>query len=127
MVMLLVLLPLAIFFLVCCYISSFFLFFACSIPSPPISSLIYGQLSQLWSARSYSQQLRIWSSQYGFVYGLFEGLRPVYVVSDLDVIQEVFVSQFARFCAGRMLFMHRILGMRQLNVFGAHFVEQRTR
>jgi hypothetical protein len=41
-------------------------------------------------------------------------------------IQEVFVSQFARFCARRMLFMHRILDMRQLNVFGARFVEQWT-
>jgi cytochrome P450 len=42
-------------------------------------------------------------------------------------IQEVFVSQFARFCARRMLFIHRILGMRQLNVFGARFIEQWTR
>jgi cytochrome P450 len=113
---------------VCCYIRHRFSYFSRrSIPSPPISSLIYGHLSKLWSVQSYSQQLRAWSSQYGSVYGLFEGVRPVYVVSDLDFIQDVFVSQFAHFSARRMLFIHRILGVRQLNVFGARFTEQWTR
>ncbi|CAF1044944.1 unnamed protein product [Adineta steineri] len=94
---------------------------------PPVSSLIYGHLSQLWSADSYSKQLRKWSLQYGSIYGLFEGFRPVYVVSDLEFIQEVFISQFTRFCARRMLFIHRMLGDRQLNVFGARSIEQWTR
>ena len=129
MVILLVfLLFLTICFLTCCYIHHRLSYFSrCSIPSPPISSLIYGHLSQLWSAHSYSKQLQTWSSQYGPIYGLFEGLRPVYVVSDLNFIQEVFVSQFTRFSARRMLFIHRILGTRQLNVFGARSVEQWAR
>ena len=54
----------------------------------------------------------------------FKSLRPVYVVPDLNFIQEVFVSQFTRFSARRMLFIHRILGTRQLNVFEARSVEQ---
>ncbi len=41
----------------------------------------------------------------------------MYVVSDLDVIQQVFVSQFARFSTRRMLFIH---------VFGARFAGQWT-
>jgi cytochrome P450 len=128
MVMLLVLLLLTICFLVYWFIRHRYSYFLRrSIPSPPISSLIYGHLFELWSADSYSEQLRTWSSQYGPVYGVFEGLRPVYVVSDLDFIQEVFVSQFTRFCARRRLFIHRILGDRQLNVFGSRIAEQWTR
>ena len=128
MVMLLVLSLFTLVFLACCYIRHRFSYFSRrSIPSPPISSLIYGHLSKLWSAQSYSQQLRTWSSQYGSIYGLFEGIRPVYVVSDLDFIQEVFVSQFANFSARRMLFIHRTLGIKQLNVFGARFTEQWAR
>ncbi len=57
------------------------------------SSLIFGHLSELWSAKLYSEQIQKWSRQYG----LFEGTRPVYVISDIKFIEEVFITQFSRF------------------------------
>jgi cytochrome P450 len=91
-----------------------------SIPCPPISSIIYGHLSDLWSAKSYSKQLHKWTQQYGSVYGLFEGTRPVYVTSDIKFIQEVFITQFTRFHARRMSLANRILGKKHFNVLSAN-------
>lgn len=95
-----------------------------SIPNPPISSLIFGHLSDLWSARSYSEQLHEWTLEYGSVYGIFEGLHPVYVVSDLKMIQEIFVTQFQRFYARRTPLSNRILGVERLHVFATNSSEQ---
>ena len=72
-------------------------FYRRSIPSPPIRSLIFGHLYDLWSVPLYSEQLRQWSKKYGSIYGLFEGTRPLYVLSDVKLIEEVFVKQFHRF------------------------------
>jgi len=91
-----------------------------SIPCPPISSIIYGHLSVLWSAKSYSKQLHKWTQQYGSVYGLFEGTRPVYVTSDIKFIQEIFITQFTRFHARRMSLANRILGKEHFNVLSAN-------
>ena len=91
-----------------------------SIPSPPISSIIFGHLSDLWSAKLYSQQLYKWTGQYGSVYGLFEGIRPVYVISDIKVIEEIFVTQFSRFYSRRTTLANRTLGKEHFNVFSAN-------
>jgi cytochrome P450 len=91
-----------------------------SIPSPPIPSILFGHLSDLWSAKSYSEQLRKWTRQYGSVYGLFEGTRPVYVVSDVTFIEEIFVKQFARFHSRRMSLINRVLGKERFNVLSAN-------
>ncbi|CAF3944887.1 unnamed protein product [Adineta steineri] len=95
-------------------------FFRRSIPSPAISSIIFGHLSELWSVQSYSEQLRQWTLQYGSIYGIFEGTRPLYIVSDMKFIEEVYVKQFARFYARRTAFASRILGNTRSNVFTAN-------
>ena len=125
MTMVFILLILIFVILVCCLIHHRFSYFSRrSIPSPPLSSLIFGHLSKLWSAHSYSDQLRTWSRQFGPVYGLFEGLRPLYVISDIDFVQEVFVSQFTRFCARRTPLLTRVLGNQRLHVLAANSAEQ---
>jgi cytochrome P450 family 13 len=91
-----------------------------SIPSPPISSIIFGHLSDLWSADSYSEQLRKWTRQYGSIYGLFEGTRPIYVISDIKLIEEVFTTQFTRFHCRRLSLANRILGKEYFNVLSAN-------
>lgn len=95
-----------------------------SIPCPPISSVIFGHLSDLWSAHSYSEQLRKWTLEYGSIYGIFEGIHPVYVISDVKLIQEVFVTQFNRFYARRIPLANRILGEERLHVFATNSYEQ---
>lgn len=91
-----------------------------SIPSPPISSMIYGHLSDLLAAKSYSEQLRQWTRQYGSVYGLFEGTRLVYVVSDIKFMEEIFITQFGRFYARRSSLVNRLLGQENVNVLSAN-------
>jgi cytochrome P450 len=92
-IFLLLLLGLVLFVVVYLIYNRFCYFSNRSIPSPPISSLIFGHLPELWSAKLYSEQIQKWSRQYG----LFEGTRPVYVISDIKFIEEVFITQFARF------------------------------
>jgi cytochrome P450 len=63
-------------------------------PSP---RFFYGHLKEFWSTNTYSKQLQEWTRQYGSIYGLFEGTRPMYVVSDVDFLQEVYIKQFSSF------------------------------
>jgi cytochrome P450 len=94
-----------------------------SIPSPPISSLIFGHLTDLWSAKLYSEQLQKWTRQYGSVYGLFEGTRPVYVTSDINFIEEVFITQFARFYSRGPHLASDILGREYDNVLSTNIAK----
>jgi len=94
-----------------------------SIPSPPIPSIIFGHLTDLWSAKSYSEQLQKWTRRYGSVYGLFEGTRPVYVISDIKFMEEIFISQFARFYSRRTSLANRILGNKHFNVLSANVAQ----
>lgn len=95
-----------------------------SIKSPPIRSILFGHLYDLWSAPLYSEQLRQWTCQYGPVYGLFEGFRPVYVISDIKLIEEIFVKQFSCFHRRRTTLTACLLGEKHLNVFSSYIIEQ---
>jgi cytochrome P450 len=113
-----------ILFIVVYWIYHRFCYFANrAIPSPPISSIIFGHLTDLWSAKSYSEQLRQWTHQYGSVYGLFEGTRPVYVISDIKFMEEIFITQFARFYSRRTSLANRILGEEHFNVLSANVAQ----
>ena len=94
-----------------------------SIPGPPISSIIFGHLSDLWSANSCSEQLRKWTRQYGSVYGIYEGTRPVYVVSDINFMEEVFIKQFSRFYARRTRVANHLLGKEYSNLLSANIAD----
>ena len=67
-----------------------------NIPGPPPTFLL-GNLNTLWRAPSYFRQLETWTHQYGKVYGMFEGTSPIYVVSDVDFLEQVFITQFVNF------------------------------
>ncbi|UJR16556.1 hypothetical protein I4U23_003457 [Adineta vaga] len=90
-----------------------------SIPCPRLPSIFLGHLSTLWSVISYSEQLRQWTQQYGSIYGLFEGIRPMYVVSDVTFIEEVLIKQFTRFPTRRPTLITRSVGQKLSNVFSA--------
>ena len=68
------------------------------IPTPPFQ-YFFGHVRKLWSVASYHRQLENWTKQYGKIYGLCEGAVPIFVVSDPDFLQEVFVKQFSVFSA----------------------------
>ena len=84
---------------------------------PPI--LFFGHYRILWSLPDLSEQLRRWTEEYGSIYGLFEGTRPMYVVSDVDFLYEVFVKQFASFNIRSIPFLMKKVRGHQVHMFGA--------
>ncbi len=68
------------------------------IPTPR-SRFFFGHAKILWNVASYHRQLESWTKQYGKIYGIYEGTAPIFVVSDPDFLQEVFIKQFAVFSA----------------------------
>ncbi|CAF1035516.1 unnamed protein product [Rotaria sp. Silwood1] len=67
-----------------------------AIPSPS-HRFFFGHYKTLWSTQSFSKLIQSWTQQYGSIYGLFIGTTPMYVVSDVDFLQEVYIKQFSSF------------------------------
>jgi cytochrome P450 len=76
------------------------------IPSPPYC-FFFGHYKTIWSTPLITRQLQIWTHQFGSIYGLFEGTRPLYVVSDVEFLQEVLIKQFSSFNSRRLPFIAR--------------------
>lgn len=76
------------------------------IPSPPYR-FFFGHYKTIWSVPLLTHQFRAWTRQFGSIYGLFEGTRPLYVVSDVEFLQEVFIKQFSSFHSRRIPFILR--------------------
>ena len=88
------------------------------IPGPP-HRFFFGHYKDLWSTKFYSRQLQAWTNQYGPIYGLFEGTRPMYVVSDVEFLQEVYIRQFSSFHSRRLPFLARMETGTLDTIFGA--------
>ena len=67
-----------------------------------------------------AHQIQEWTRQFGSIYGLFEGTRPMYVVSDIDFLQEIFIKQFSSFHSRRTNFFYNIRKTNGANLFTAH-------
>ena len=98
--------------------SRFDYFKQCGVPGPP-PVFFFGHYLTLWSLPDLSEQLRRWTRQYGSIYGLFEGTRPMYVVSDVDFLNEVFVKQFTSFNSHSLPFLMKTVKGHQVHMFGA--------
>nr|QEV83793.1 cytochrome P450 [Brachionus rotundiformis] len=66
----------------------------------PEYRFFWGNNLELTKNSNYSDVIRNWTKKYGKTYGYYEGHQPIFVTSDLDVIQEVFLKQSSNF-AGR--------------------------
>ena len=89
-----------------------------SIPTPRWE-FFFGHYRTLWSAESISRQWESWTKQFGSLYGLYEGTRPVYVCSDVDFLEEVFIKQFSSFHSRRLPFVTRLSIGEHVHLFGA--------
>jgi hypothetical protein len=83
------------------------------IPGPP-PLFFFGHFRTIWSVKSYQQLLHSWTKKFGPIYGLFEGTRPLYIVSDVNFLQEVFIKQFSSFHSHRTSFLLRMTTARPL-------------
>jgi cytochrome P450 len=88
------------------------------IPGPP-HRFFFGHYKDLWSAKSFSKQLQQWTHQYGSIYGLFAGSQPMYVVSDVGFLQEVYIKQFSSFHSRRLPVILRLQTGNKVHLFGA--------
>ncbi|CAF4984577.1 unnamed protein product, partial [Rotaria sp. Silwood1] len=88
------------------------------IPGPP-HRFFFGHYKTIWSVPLLTYQLQTWTRQYGSIYGLFEGTRPLYVVSDVEFLQEVFIKQFSSFHSRRLPFILRKSTGNHVHLLGA--------
>ncbi|CAF3464471.1 unnamed protein product, partial [Rotaria sp. Silwood2] len=79
-----------------------------NIPGPP-PKLFFGHYLSIWSTLSFNRQIPEWTRKYGSLYGIFQGTRPIYVASDVDFLQELFIKQFSLFHSRPMNFLVRML------------------
>jgi len=90
-----------------------------NLPGPP-PIFLFGHYLTFWSTHSYSRQLEKWTKQYGSIYGLFEGSHPMYVVSDVDFLQEVYIKQFASFHSRRIPFVMKQIFNQKVHLLAAN-------
>ncbi|CAF2401449.1 unnamed protein product [Rotaria sp. Silwood2] len=70
------------------------------IPGPP-PTLFFGNFSDLVKTKRLSISIKQWTEKYGPIFGYFEGHTPILVISDPDVLQDVFVKSFSNFHSRR--------------------------
>ena len=80
-------------YLLTVYISHCRLAKTITISGPPKRFFI-GNVQELWSTKYFSRLLQLWTKQYGKTFVYLEGQTPVYVSSDVEFLQQVFVKQF---------------------------------
>jgi cytochrome P450 len=95
-----------------------------NIPGPP-PKFFFGNYLSVWSTPAFHRQIEKWSRQYGSIYGIFEGTLPIYVVSDVDFLQEVFIKQFSIFHSRRANVLSLMLKSNAPSLFSAHADEWR--
>ncbi|CAB04112.1 Cytochrome P450 [Caenorhabditis elegans] len=69
----------------------------CGIPGPQGYPFLGSALDMMDHENPPFLQLKKWTSQYGKVYGITEGLLRTLVISDTNLIHEVFVKQYDNF------------------------------
>ncbi|CAF4437808.1 unnamed protein product, partial [Rotaria sp. Silwood2] len=77
----------------------------------------------IWSSNAYSRQLEKWTLQYGQIYGMFEGRNPVWVVSDIEFLQEVFIKQFGNFSSRKTTVFSRPSTGKRVHLFDAQGIK----
>jgi cytochrome P450 len=85
----------------------------------PSFQWFFGHFIDLWSTNSFSEQLKTWTDEYGSIYGLFLGRLPMYVVSNVDFLQEVYIKQFSLFQSRHLSILLRLQTGNKIHLFRA--------
>ncbi|GMS94485.1 hypothetical protein PENTCL1PPCAC_16660, partial [Pristionchus entomophagus] len=66
----------------------------------PTPELLFGNLRAVWSYdRPRSLVLKEWTTEFGKVYGYLAGQQPIWVISHVSILNEIFVKRFDKFNA----------------------------
>lgn len=87
------------------------------IPGPP-PKFFFGHFFAS-DENSFSRRLEKWTKTYGAIYGIFEGTRPVFIVSDPNFLEDVYQKQFAIFHSRHMSFVVRLPNDNRVHLFAA--------
>ncbi|CAF1203675.1 unnamed protein product [Rotaria sp. Silwood1] len=71
-----------------------------NIPGPP-PILFFGNFLEVIKTRRLSLTIKNWTEKYGRIFGYFEGHTPILVISDPDILQDVFIKSFSNFHSRR--------------------------
>lgn len=83
------------------HIRQFYQFFRrLNIPGPP-PTYFFGNFIEIAKNKRLSISLRQWTQQYGRIFGYFEGHKPTLVISDPDILQDIFIKSFSNFHSRR--------------------------
>ncbi|CAF4032085.1 unnamed protein product [Rotaria sordida] len=69
--------------------------------SPP--RFFVGNLLEILESKRLSLKIQEWTKKYGRIFGYFEGHTPILVISDPDILQDVFIKSFSIFSSRREL------------------------
>jgi len=81
--------------------SAYEFFTKLNIPGPP-PVLFFGNFLDVFKSRRLFLTVKKWTDNYGRIFGYFEGHTPILVVSDPDVLQDVFIKSFSNFHSRRL-------------------------
>ncbi|CAF0825035.1 unnamed protein product [Adineta ricciae] len=88
------------------------------IQTPPYR-FFFGHYKDLWATKSFSITLQQWTKKYGSIYGLFLGTKPMYVVSNVDFLQEIYIKQFSSFHSRHLPIILRLQTGHKVHLFSA--------
>lgn len=78
------------------------------VPTVPLRSIISGNTDEYWKP-TLLKRLDRWLEEYGDVFGFFIGDTPMVVVKDLDMIQDIFITNAGNFQSrGRTLYIYEM-------------------
>ncbi|VDP08173.1 unnamed protein product [Soboliphyme baturini] len=91
-----------------------------NIAGPP-PTLLFGNYLQMKQKSCKFEAIQEWTQQYGKVFGYMEGGKPVLVISDVDMVEEVLVKNFSNFYSRRTRPIRLgCLDSEKVNVFSAN-------
>ncbi|UJR30560.1 hypothetical protein I4U23_018089 [Adineta vaga] len=97
-----------------------------NIPGPP-PTLFFGNFLDVIKSRRLSLNIYQWTKKYGRIFGYYEGHTPILVISDPDVLQDVFIKSFSNFHSRRLfpLADPNAKGVNMITALGVRWKRQR--
>jgi len=84
---------------------------------PPV--FFFGNFLDIAKTKRMSISIKQWTEKYGRIFGFFEGHTPILVISDPDILQDIFIKNFSIFHSRRALPLEN-QHAESTHVFSAH-------